>query len=85
MPATLLVEFGLWLIAIVTYARTTRAKTRAGFYGFWIGVAILTLIGLSNPAAGMNPDPVKAGIGGLVVFGSAIAWAYWMNVARKQA
>ena len=85
MPATLLVEFGLWLIAIVIYVRATRSKSTIGLLAFWIGIVILTLIGLSNPAAGINPDPVKAGIGGLVVFGSAIAWAYWMNRARQQA
>lgn len=85
MPATILVEGGLWLVAIVLYVRATRPTSRAGFYAFWIGIAILTLISLNNPAAGMNPDPIKAGIGGLVVFGSAIVWAYWMNRARNQA
>jgi hypothetical protein len=85
MPATLVVEFGLWLIAIVIYVRSTRSKSMVGLFAFWIGAAFLTLIGLSNPSAGMNPDPVKAGIGGLVVFGSAIAWAYWMTRARSEA
>jgi hypothetical protein len=85
MPATLLIEGGLWLVAIVLYVRATRSKSTIGLFAFWIGIAFLTLIGLSNPSAGMNPDPVKAGIGGLVVFGSAIAWAYWMNRARREA
>jgi hypothetical protein len=85
MPATLFIEGGLWLTAIVIYVRSTRSKSIVGLFAFWIGAALLTLIWLSNPAAGINPDAVKAGIGGLVVFLSAIAWAYWMNRAHQDA
>lgn len=42
----------------------------------------LTLMWYGNTRAGMEPDPVKAGIGGLVVLSLVVAWAYWMNRAR---
>ena len=82
VPATLAVEGGFWLLAIVLYVRKTRPVRRAGIYGFWIGVALLTLSWYSNITKGMEPNPVKAGAGGLVFFSLMVAWAYWMNRAR---
>jgi len=81
-PATLAVEGGLWLIAIVAYVRASRAKTWVGVYVFWLGIALSTLLWLGNIRAGMDPDPIRAGIGGLAVFSILIAWACWMNRAR---
>ena len=82
LPATLLVEGGFWLLAIILYVRATQARSRAGRFVFWIGVALLTLLWLGNISAGMDPNPVKAGVGGLVIFSLVAAWAYWMNRLR---
>jgi hypothetical protein len=82
IPATLVVEGGFWLAAILLYVRATRPKNRVGIYAFWSGVALLTLMWYGNIKTGMDPDPVKAGIGGLIVFSSMVAWAYWMNRLR---
>jgi hypothetical protein len=82
IPATLIVEGGFWLLAIVIYVRATQAKSRAGVYAFWAGILLLTLSWLSNIRRGMDPDPVRAGVGGLVFFSLMIAWAYWMNRVR---
>jgi len=35
IPATLVVEGGFWLVAMVLYVRATRPKNRAGVYAFW--------------------------------------------------
>jgi len=89
VPATLAVEGGFWLLAIVVYVRGTRPARRAGIfpiisrYGFWIGIALLTLSWYSNITKGMEPNPVKAGVGGLIFFSMVVAWAYWMNRARN--
>ena len=32
----------------------------------------------------MDPNPVKAGVGGLVAFSLLVAWAYWINQIRSQ-
>jgi hypothetical protein len=83
VPATLAVEGGFWLVALVVYAAATQPTHRAGIYGFWIGVALLTLSWYSNITKGMDPNPVKAGVAGLIFFSLMVAWAYWMNRARQ--
>lgn len=82
MPASLIVEGGFWLIAIVLYVRATKPKNRAGVYALWIGVALITLVWHGNIRAGIDPDQVRAGIGGLIFFSLIVAWAYWMNRLR---
>jgi hypothetical protein len=83
VPATLALEGGFWVLAIILYLRATDAVRRAGLYGFWVGAALLTLSWYSNITRGMEPNPVKAGIGGLIFFSLMVAWAYWMNRARQ--
>jgi hypothetical protein len=86
LPATVVIEGGFWLLAIILYLRATKSQSRLGVVVLWIGLLLITLIGLSNPTQGMDPDPVRAGIGGLVVFSLFVAWAYWMDrirVARR--
>lgn len=82
LPATLIVEGGFWLLAIILYVRATRPEKRAGVFAFWAGVALLTLVWFGNITAGMNPDPVKAALGGLILFSLMVAWAYWVNRLR---
>jgi hypothetical protein len=82
LPATLLVEGGFWLAALVLYVRAARAKRRAGVLGFWIGAALLTLSWYSNVTKGADPNPVRAGIAGLIFFALVVAWGFWMNRAR---
>jgi hypothetical protein len=82
LPATLVVEGGLWLLAIVAYVRATHGRNWAGKIFFWVAVALLTLIWLGNIRAGIDPNPVKAGSNGLIFFGMLVAWAYWMNRVR---
>lgn len=82
IPATLIVEGGFWLLAIILYVRATRASKRAGVYAFWLGVALFTLLWLGNITAGIDPNPVRAGVGGLIVFSLMVAWAYWLNRLR---
>jgi len=81
IPATLLVEGGPWLVAIVFYVRATRATKRTGIYAFWAGIVILTLAWIGNisapPSAGGSG--VAAGLTSLVFFACAIGWAYWIN------
>lgn len=82
-PATLLVEGGFWLLAIILYARATRPRNRTGIYAFWVGIALLTLIGAANVVGTKPPpNPVQAGIASLIYFSLVVAWAYWMNRLR---
>jgi hypothetical protein len=79
IPATLVVEGGLWLFAIIVFARAFMPGKRVGTYAFWIGVVLLTLAWYGNITSGMDPNPVRAGISGLIFFLLMIAWAYWIN------
>lgn len=82
IPATLIVEGGFWLFAVILYVRATVPKNRAGTYAFWVGIGLITLLWYGNLRQGMDPDPLKAGIGGLIGFSLMIVWSYWMNRVR---
>jgi hypothetical protein len=82
IPATLVVEGGFWLLAILAYVRATRPAKPAGDFVFWMGAALATLAWYGNITAGMDPNPVRAGIGGLIFFPLMVAWAYWVNRLR---
>jgi hypothetical protein len=82
VPATGIVEGGFWLLAIAVYVRATHAKRGAGVYAFWMGVALLTLAWYGNVTNGMDPNPVRAGVSGVIFFSSMVAWAYWINRLR---
>lgn len=43
VPATIIVEGGFWLLAIILYARANRPLNRWGVYAFWSVAALLTL------------------------------------------
>lgn len=53
--ATILVEGGFWLIAIVLYVRVTYAAKPMGIYGFWPVVVFLTLVWVTNVRSGPPP------------------------------
>lgn len=82
IPATLIVEGGMWLAALVVYARATRPRNRAGTYVFWLVVALLTLVWYNNVTGPPPPNPSTAGISSLILFSMIVAWAYWMNRLR---
>ena len=82
IPATILIEGGFWLAAVILYVRAFPPKGRAGTYAFWIVVALLTLAWYGNiagpPPRDLRPDPYAS----LIFFSLAVAWAYWMNRLR---
>jgi hypothetical protein len=84
IPATVAVEGGFWLVALALYARATTPMSRAGVYGFWSGVVVLTAAWWNN-IAGPPPAPnVKAlAISSLIFFSLVTAWAYWINRLRR--
>ncbi|HEY7547640.1 MAG TPA: hypothetical protein VID27_22270 [Blastocatellia bacterium] len=81
LPATIIVEGGFWLLAIILYIRSEHASRRAGIYLFWPVIAFLTLVWITNIRNG--PPPPSAVIGSLIFFSLIVAWAYWMNLLRS--
>ncbi len=84
LPATLAVEGGMWLFAIVLYVSVTRANSASARYAFWARVVALTLAWFGNISRPPTPggSAVAAGLTSLVFFACAIGWAYWMEHAR---
>jgi len=87
LPATLLVEGLLWLIAVAVYVRATRASKRTGVYIFWPVIILLTLAWIGNLTAGRpaGGSLTAAAISSLTFFVLLVAWAYWMDRVRKPA
>jgi membrane-bound metal-dependent hydrolase YbcI (DUF457 family) len=82
VAATIVVEGGMWLLAIIVYVRATRPKRRMGVYAFWIVVALLTLAWRGNIAGPPPPSPRAMAASSLIFFSCVVAWAYWMNRLR---
>lgn len=82
VPATLVVEGGFWLLAVLLYARSTRPMSLAGALGYWGVVAILTLAWYGNITRPVPLNPHNPPVASLVFFSLAVAWAWWMNHAR---
>jgi hypothetical protein len=80
--ATFVVEGLLWLVSIVLYARATCGKTRAGVFGFWIMVAILTALWVVSLGGAPPPNLLAVGIVNSVLGVVVLAWAYWINRLR---
>jgi len=84
LPATLLVEFGLFAIGIVLYASSTVARDTVGRYAFWAFVVMLFVLYL---AATFGPPPpntttlAATGLGGWLL----VLWAYWIDRHREVA
>ena len=79
--ATILVEGGFWVLAIVIYLRSTKPKNRLGTLAFWPVILFLTVAWYGN-IAGPPPPPDSAAVRSLVFFALIVAWAYWINRLR---
>jgi membrane-bound metal-dependent hydrolase YbcI (DUF457 family) len=86
IPGSLVVEGGLWVLAVVVYLRGTQAKGRAAHFVLWIGFALITLAWYNNIA---GPPPAlnyrTAGVASLTFFLLITAWAFWLNRWRAAA
>jgi len=80
--ATFLVEGTLWFIAIVVYVRATRPRGRAGVYGFWLTIAILTALWLVSLRGDPPPSLFVLAVFNVILVGVILAWSAWMDRAR---
>lgn len=82
VAATVVVEGGMWLLAIFLYTRATRPKNRVGVYAFWIVVLLLTVASYGNITGPPPSSPRAMAASSLVFFSCVVAWAYWINRLR---
>ena len=85
IPATMIVEGGLWLFALVSFLRGQKWKKRLGPYVFWIGAALVTLLWRNNVAGPPPPNAATMQIGGAIIFSVLIGWGFWINRLLKTA
>jgi hypothetical protein len=83
VAATVGVEGGFWVIAVLLYAGAAHPQGRTGLYGFWGGAALLTAAWWNN-IAGQLPAPhlMALAIPSFLFFTVVTAWAYWMDRVR---
>jgi hypothetical protein len=82
IPATLTVEFGLYVVGVWLYWNATEARDRVGSLGFWSLVTFLALVEAANV---LGPPPPN--IGAVTTSAQAmwllVAWGYWVDQHRK--
>ncbi len=82
MAGTVMVEGLLYVAGIALYVRTTKARDRVGSLGFWILIAVLTVIYIANL---FGPPPPEVSM--IAIAGNAawlfVIWAYWVDKHRE--
>ena len=81
VPATILVEAGLFAAGIILYLRTTSPLDRIGVYAFWSFIAFLVIIAAGNIAGGPPPNVTVLAIVAMAVW-LLVLWAYWIDRHR---
>ncbi|MFC1614102.1 metal-dependent hydrolase [Gemmatimonadota bacterium] len=81
LAGTLLLEGLIFVVGVMLYLRVTKAKNRAGIFGFWALVGFLVLVYLGNI---MGPPPPSTNA--LAWSGQLqwlfVVWAYWVDRNR---
>ena len=80
VPATVAVESAMYLAGILVYARTTRARDRAGSIGFWSFAAFLVVIYLGSIA---GPPPSSTAVAWVsLLLWALVPWIAWFDRHR---
>jgi membrane-bound metal-dependent hydrolase YbcI (DUF457 family) len=79
IPATLAIEGGFWMAALIVYARMHARRTRLSWIVFGVGAILLTLAWIGNVAGPPPSNPRVAPMSSLIFFALVVAWGYWLN------
>jgi membrane-bound metal-dependent hydrolase YbcI (DUF457 family) len=85
VPGTLVVEGGLWVAALAFYAAGSPPRRRIGSVGFWITMALLTLVWLGGMFAPPPPDIRTVAVSILVTTALLVPWMVAVDRARPVA
>jgi hypothetical protein len=80
--ATFVVEGVLWAVSIVLYVRITKATSRAGVFGFWGMIVLVSALWIVSLGGAPPPGLLAVGIVNAVLGSVTLAWAYWINTLR---
>ncbi len=84
LPATLVIELGLFAAGVYLYTKSTRATDRVGTYAFWGLIAFLVVIHLGN-LFGPPPPSVDAVAWSAQGLWLVVLWGYWVDKHRAVA
>jgi membrane-bound metal-dependent hydrolase YbcI (DUF457 family) len=82
LPATFVVEGGLWAACLAVYVRATAPKKHLGTYAFFGLAALLTVVFISMPFRAAPPSVMVAIIVPSLASGVILAWSYWVERLR---
>lgn len=82
LPATFVVEGGLWVACLAIYIRATAPKKPMGTYAFAGLVGLLTIVFVAMPFRTPPPSVLRAATLGGVATGVIVAWSYWVDRLR---
>jgi membrane-bound metal-dependent hydrolase YbcI (DUF457 family) len=81
LPATLIVELGLFAVGVALYWRITHAADRIGRWALWSLVTLLLVIYVGNLFGAPPPDATAIGWVGQAQW-LLIVWGYWLDRHR---
>jgi hypothetical protein len=84
VPATVLLEVGLYAGGLALYVTATRARDRAGAWSLWTLVVLLAAIWISSLFAPPPPSVTAVAVSGLAMW-LMIPWGYWIDRHRISA
>jgi hypothetical protein len=83
IPATLAVEFGLYVAGSWLYLKATVARDRIGSIGLWALLLFLALVEVAN-IFGPPPPSVTAVVIPAEALWLLVVWGYWVDQHRQQ-
>jgi membrane-bound metal-dependent hydrolase YbcI (DUF457 family) len=83
VPATVVIEFGLFACGLALYLRGTRAKDRVGSWGLWAFAAVLVAIFASGFFSPAPPSEQAVGWTTLLLW-VFIPWTAWVDRHRTE-
>ena len=82
VPGTLIVEAGMFIVAVWLYLAGTRSRDRIGSIGLWAYVGLLAVLYVASAAGPPPPSGQAVAITDLGGF-AFVAWAWWIDRHRK--
>lgn len=83
IPATIIIEGGMFILGTSLYARLTQPKDRTGRYAFWSLITFLVAIYTADRFSPPPPNPVAIGLVGTIGTAILLAWAAWADRHRQ--
>jgi len=81
VPATILLEAGIYGGGLAVYATATRAKDRTGTWALWALVLLLFGLWISTFVAPPPPNTIVLAVSGIALW-VTIPWGYWIDRHR---